>query len=220
MLVTWWYKIPAADGGTEINTFISSPPLLEVAPYFLFAEENKYFTLIANVIHENSGVTSDLEELVRDKKKRAPTEEKNANGLIPESLYSQDIEALTTRFANISMEPIYMHEISEANLEIATGIYFSLVFSHEMDSSRVSFYQNLFVSFSLETVLKTFARILLVANENKLVEQYQIAKALFDKTTTLLNISQYRDLAVLTSPATELELYPELKEKIRSSGSE
>ena len=204
MLVTWWYRIPGAE------TFYSSPPPEEVVSDLLFAEENKYFTLIANVIHESSGATSDMEELVRDQKKRAATE---SSKCVLESLDSRDIESITSRFGNISMEPIYKDEISEENLKSATEIYFSLVFCHKMDSTRVSFYQNLFLSFSLETVLKTFARILLVANENNLVEHYQTAKALFDKTTNLLNITQYRDLAVITTRARELELYPELKDQ-------
>ena len=64
-------------------------------------------------------------------------------------------------------------------------------------------------NFPLETILKTLARVLLVAKEKKLTEHYQTAKALLDKITTMMNL-QYRDIAVLTTGAAELELYQQL----------
>ena len=33
---------------------------------YRFAEENKYFRLLANVIHEQGGVTQDMEDLLRE----------------------------------------------------------------------------------------------------------------------------------------------------------
>ena len=50
-----------------------------------------------------------------------------------------------------------------------------------------------------------------MAKEKKLSVHYGIAKALFDKTARLLSL-QYRDIAVMTTGAAELELYPELKD--------
>ena len=79
------------------------------------------------------------------------------------------------------------------------------------DFSIVTFYRELIENFPLETVLKTLARILLVAKEKKLTEHYEIAKTLFDKTRTMMNL-QYRDIAVMTTGAKELELYPDLKD--------
>ena len=55
------------------------------------------------------------------------------------------------------------------------------------------------------------ARILLVSNEKKLVEHYDAAKLLFDKTSTLMKL-QYRDIAVLTTGKEELQLYQDLKD--------
>ena len=66
-------------------------------------------------------------------------------------------------------------------------------------------------NFPLETILKTLARVLLVAKEKKLTEHYQTAKALLDKITAMMNL-QYRDIALLTTGAAELELYQELKD--------
>ena len=109
------------------------------------------------------------------------------------------------------MEPIYQNDITEETLEIAAKIYFQIAFCPDFDSSAVGFYQDLFENFPLETVLKTLARILLMAKEKKLSEHYEIAKALFDKTTTMMSL-QYRDIAVITTGTQELQLYPELKD--------
>ena len=67
------------------------------------------------------------------------------------------------------------------------------------------------VNFPLETILKTLARVLLVAKEKELTEHYQTAKAILDKVTTMMNL-RYRDIAVMTTGAVELELYPELND--------
>ena len=65
------------------------------------------------------------------------------------------------------------------------------------------------VNFPLETILKTLARVLLVAKEKELTEHYQTAKAILDKVTTMMNL-QYRDIAVMTTGAAELELFQQL----------
>ena len=79
------------------------------------------------------------------------------------------------------------------------------------DPLIVQFYSDLVANFPLETILKTLARVLLVAKEKKLTEHYQTALALLDKITTMMNL-QYRDIALLTTGAAELELYPQLKD--------
>ena len=63
----------------------------------------------------------------------------------------------------------------------------------------------------METILKTLARVLLVAKEKELTEHYQTAKAILDKVTTMMNL-QYRDIAVMTTGAAELELFQQLKD--------
>ena len=74
----------------------------------------------------------------------------------------------------------------------------------------LKFYKNLFERESLETALKSLARILYVmVNENNKVyeyEEYNIAKALFVKTSQVLDL-QNSDIALMTTAASELELY-------------
>ena len=50
MKVTWRYEIEGEE---------------EMEPDYKFAEDNKYFTLLANVIHENGGITQDMEDLLQ-----------------------------------------------------------------------------------------------------------------------------------------------------------
>ena len=66
-------------------------------------------------------------------------------------------------------------------------------------------------TFPLETILKTLARVLFVAKEKDLTGHYQTAKAILDKVTTMMNL-QYRDIAVMTTGATELGLFQQLKD--------
>ena len=51
MKVTWRYEIEGEE---------------EKQPDYRFADENKYFTLLANVIHQNGGITQDVEDLLRE----------------------------------------------------------------------------------------------------------------------------------------------------------
>ena len=70
----------------------------------------------------------------------------------------------------------------------------------------------MFSNFPLEAVLKTLARILYVANvEKELTEDYDTAKAVFDRMTTMMNL-QYRDIAYWTTPNFELKHYEDLKD--------
>ena len=94
-------------------------------------------------------------------------------------------------------------------LEIATSLYHRIVFCPDYDPLIVKYYEDLVTNFPLETILKTLARVLLVAKEKKLTEHYQTAKALLDKITTMMNL-QYRDIAVMTTGASELKLYQQL----------
>ena len=68
----------------------------------------------------------------------------------------------------------------------------------------------MFENFSLETVLRTLARILYVAREKRLAEHYNTAWTLFDKTTRMMEL-QHRDIALLTTGAAELEHFADLK---------
>ena len=81
----------------------------------------------------------------------------------------------------------------------------------------ITFYQELFDKFSTETVLRTLARILYMANKLRLTKQYNTAKTLLDNMAGSLNL-QYRDLAVLTTSASVLQPYKQLREHQLSSG--
>ena len=120
------------------------------------------------------------------------------------------------KFGNISTEPIYAEEITEESLEIANSITFAICFcssdleSDNKDFELKKFYQELFEKFSLETVLKVLARITSFTKEKKLVQYYNTAKKLFDKTTRIMNLRN-KDIAVLTTADSELDLYPDLR---------
>ena len=192
MKVSWWHEMSSQD---------------ELEPDYIFHEENKYFTLLANIIHENGGITQDMKDLlkeIREKKKLVKSE--CEVGKLP----NESRNSIDKRFGNISNGAIYKEEISEENLEISAGIYFEIVFCPNLDPDSIQFYQNLFKNFPLETILKTFTRILLEANEKKLTDQYQAAKTLFDQITEMMNL-QYRHIAILTTGLTDLKHYPELK---------
>ena len=113
-------------------------------------------------------------------------------------------------YQNFSTEAIFKEEITEETLEKAAAIYFLIVFCPDYDPEIVEFYQELFKNFSLETILRTLARILYVAREKNLAEHYSTALALLDKTRTMMRL-QHKDIALLTTRAAELEHFPDLK---------
>ena len=137
-----------------------------------------------------------------------------------EKIKFQDL--LSEKYANMPAEPIHKNEITEETLEIAADIYFIVVTCpFQMDKmlviqrlynhrSILTFYKNLFRTQSLETALKSLARILyVIVNENGKVfryEDYDIAKALLDKTTALLKLKN-RDIFITTTPASEMKLF-------------
>ena len=178
-------------------------------PDYKFSETNKYFTLLANVIHQHGGPTQEVEDLLAEirEKEKLVKPDCDVGLLTPESRKSID-----KRFGNISMAAIYKEEISEENLKIAARIYFEIVFCPDSDLQIVDFYRNLFQNFALETILKTLTRILLEANKNKddINEHYQTAKTLFDKITTMMDL-EYKDIVTMTTGSYELKKYPQLK---------
>ena len=175
-------------------------------PDYKFSETNKYFTLLANVIHQHGGPTQEVEDLLAEirEKEKLVKPDCDVGLLTPESRKSID-----KRFENISMAAIYKEEISEETLEIAARIYFEIVFCPDVDLQIVQFYRNLFQNFAMETILKTLTRILLEAKEKK-HEHYQAAQTLFDKTTTMMDL-EYRDIVAMTTGSSELKQYPRLK---------
>ena len=166
-----------------------------------------------------TGDVQGIKDLIREEKK------KNMYGTClekEEKIKFQDF--LSEKYGNIPAEPIHMSEITEETLEIAADIHFIVVTCpFQMDKmlviqrlynhrSILTFYKNLLRTQSLETALKSLARILYVmVNENGKVfryEDYNIARALFEKTTALLELKN-RDIFMTTTPASEIELFEE-----------
>ena len=174
--------------------------------YYFYAEENEDFIRLANVIHEQRGLTDDMKELMKDIRE----EKKNATscdiGIMSLSLK----KLMSEKYENISKEAIYVDEISEGSLDTAADFYFGIVFCPDYDPQSVQFYQSLFENFSLETVLKTLARILLVSGEKKLYHHYNAVKTLYDRTAASVKL-MYKDVALLTTSQSQLKLYKELK---------
>ena len=171
-----------------------------------YEDNNKHFIHLANIIHEQNGVTDEMENLTNAIWLRKKEEESCVLGVISER--SKDI--LYSMYGNVAQQPTYKDYISEETLGTAAEIYFRIAFCPYYDQEVIEFYQKLFQNSPPETVLKTLIRILFVANEKNLTEHYNIAKTLFDNTAMMMDL-QYRDFAILTTKDSELELYQELE---------
>ena len=181
-------------------------PPQEVQPDTSFTEDNKHFVRLANVIQLQGEAEGGMEGLVNDIRRDKMKEERCNVGEVSET-HEKLISGI---YQNVSTEAIFKEEITEETLEKAAAVYFRIVFCPDYDPEIVKFYQELFENLSLETILRTLARILYVAREKKLTEHYNTAWALFDKTTTMMRL-QYRDIALLTTGAAELEHFTDLK---------
>ena len=190
--------------GFEISWHYSPGQQMEPPQSFHF--DNQIFVLLANVVHQDSGVSEELQEVLDDDKKDKVVDIDCRPGKHSSSVS----ERLWGMYENISTDPIYVEEISRETLETTAQIYLGMTFCPS-SQDIVQFYHDLFLStVPLETVLKTLARILYVSRERQLTMHYQIAKALFDKIYTMMNL-HYKDIAVSTTGATQLKLYPDLK---------
>ena len=181
-------------------------PPQEIQPEASFTEDNKHFLRLANVIQLQGGSEGGLEGLVDEITREKMKGESCIVGEVSNTA-EQIISAISQ---NLSMEAINPEEITKDTLERAAAIYFRIVFCPDYDPEIVKFYQDLFENFSLETVLRTLARILYVAREKRLTEHYNTAWSLFDRTTSLMEL-QHRDIALLTTGAAELEHFDDLK---------
>ena len=172
-----------------------------------FREDNRLFIQLANILHRDQGLSKEVKQTLEDVSLQRRSQTECITGEV-----SQEVQTLMSGILeDISVEPIYQDDITEESLELAAAVYFDLTFCPDVHLPKVEYYQNLFQNFPLEAILKTLARVLSVAREKNLVENYQTAKALFNKTTEMLGL-QYRDVAVMTSRATELQHYQELRD--------
>ena len=118
-------------------------------------------------------------------------------------------ERIIELYGNITMKPIYKDDITNETLEITAEIYSRIVFNLDQNViGNVLFYQNMFETFPLETILKTLARILLETKPGKNNPDYKTAKAVFIKITKMLNLTN-REVEVSTTAAEELSFYPD-----------
>ena len=173
-------------------------PLQDIRPDYRFVSDNKAFIGLANIIHENKGVSEELKGLVNQnimKCKNGDLEEK-----IKQNIFK--------KFNNISTEPIYADEITEESLEMANAIIFGMFFCTS-EVKLLKLYQKIIQKYPLEAVLKVLARMLSGPNEKRLTRHYHTAKNLFDKTSSLMNLSN-KHIAVLTTAASDLAQYPDL----------
>ena len=176
-------------------------PQQDIRPDYRFVKDNKPFIGLANIIHENKGVSEELKELVNE---NILENSQCINGVNVQEI----AENILKKFTNISTEPIYADKISEESLENANAIIFGMFFcSSEVDLLKL--YQEIIGTYPLETVLKVLARIFSVPNKNKVNRHYNTAKNLFDKTSSLMNLSN-KHIAVLTTAASDLARYPDL----------
>ena len=193
----------------KVSWLYTTPRGIRLEQDYKYLENNKHFIRLANVIHV-TGDSPDLETL----RTYLRTEKKEEEYCSVEPINSNFQEMITEMFGNVSTDPIYIDDITEETLELAGKIYFGVAFCPDIfvENETDQFYRNLFENemFSLETILKTLARILFVSNDKKLTEHYDVAKFLFDKITSMVSL-QYKDIAVLTTSKTQLEFYKELR---------
>ena len=130
-----------------------TPPPEDVPADYRFAWDNRGFTKLANIVHMYGG--NQLEEQITNIRR-----EKDCD-------LGSIIDSVIENYGNISMEALFIEEITDESLETAARHYFRIRFC-DFNTEVVQFYENLFKQFPLESVLKTLARILLVANEKKL----------------------------------------------------
>ena len=185
----------------RISWHISTPQ--DIRPDYRFVSDNKPFIGLANIIHENKGVSEELKELVNQNIMNC----ENGHGTW-EELGEKIEQNIIEKFNNISTEPIYADEITEESLESANAIIFGMFFCSS-EFKLLKLYQTIIRTYPLETVLKVLARMLPVSNEKKLNRYYNTAKNLFDKTSSLMNLSN-KHIAVLTTAASDLARYPDL----------
>ena len=213
---TSWPK--KRNTGLKISWHYTPTPGQSVQPASKHLENNKYFTQIANVIHENHGIPDDMETFLKNLRTNKLVNESyvgcTADG---NSNNSQvNLNLLSKQYNKISMKAIHKNKITEETLEIAAGLYFSVVFcldykSWQEGSRTISFYKKPFFhpSFSAESIFKNLARILYLTKETNMLVHYNISKTLFDKAAYMMNL-QYADIATYTMGATELEVFKDL----------
>ena len=184
MKVTWWFSNGQSDS---------------------YQSDNRQFIIFANFLHTGDAGSRKYLEHVTTRKLNENRGWESLNEC--QTFQNQDISGLERA---VTAEPSFRDNITRHTLELAAKFYFDAMFCFDHDPKMVESSQNLLETFPLETVLKSLARILFVTNKKRLTSDYIIAKALFDKLTTMMNL-QYKDILLLTTGAAETELYEDIE---------
>ena len=177
-----------------------SSPAEKLQPYYRYVEANRDFIHLANLMHVH-GLSREVESVVENRMRQTQEEDNCTMADVAQSLRNYTV---VSPESPESPEPIYKEEITEETLEAAAQVYFGLKFCPDYDTEVVTFYQDLLDNFSTEAVLRTLARLLYVASERRLTEQYNTARTVLDSLAGRLHL-QYSQLAGLTTPASRLD---------------
>ena len=96
------------NSGFRISWHFTPPPTPDIKLDPRFVEDNKLFIRLANIIHENQGVSEELKHVVDDIFTHCTTEQFHN--------FEQDI---MKKFANVLTEPIYAEQITEESLRLS-----------------------------------------------------------------------------------------------------
>ena len=119
----------------------------KVQPRYPYLEQNQYYITLANVIHEQQGVSEDMTELMQSIEEEKKTDDSCEKGSVASPIRNM----ISEMYGNVSRLPIHADVITEETLDIADKIYFGIAFCPNFDQGTVEFYEKLFRHFSLET---------------------------------------------------------------------
>ena len=131
------------------------------------------------------GLSREVESVVENRMRQTQEEDNCTMADIAQSLRNYTVGSPESPEL---AEPVYKEEITEETLEAAAHVYFGLKFCPDYHTEVVTFYQDLLDNFSTEAVLRTLARLLYVASERRLTEQYNTARTLLDSLAGRLHL--------------------------------
>ena len=94
---------------------------------------NQYFIKLANIIHEQNGVTDEMKAMTDTIWLGKIEEETCTVG----DIYERSKDILYSKYEKVPVEPSYKNEISEETLEEATEIYFRIAFCPDIEQEVV-----------------------------------------------------------------------------------
>ena len=113
----------------KVSWHYTPSPGQSVQPASKHIENNKYYIQIANVIHENHGIPDDMATFLKNLRRNKLLNKSYVGCTDGNSNNSQvNLSLLSKQYNKISLKAIHKNKITEETLEIAAGIYFSVVF--------------------------------------------------------------------------------------------